>query len=242
MTTTRRIGERAARESAARRLRPNVELPLLLPRPNFLPVCPAFLAARMTCPTKLFGRWAPQFPCRMRPGRTLISSSRTVMAIGTRKTMTAGARCVEFLEVCEVSASKRPCPHAQNSQSNQPHAPDGGRGFYLAIRGWYLPAPTASHQNTRWQRQIAMKIMRSRLTGMVHNKLPDCGTRADRSTTGRTFDDRSGRAPGPGRLSEELRAERPTNSGERAIVSDSATATIFPLTRLPSIIGASIAT
>ena len=149
MTTTRRPGERAASESAARRPRPNVELPLLLSRPNSLPVCPAFLAARMTWPTKLFGRLAPRFPCWMRPGRTLISSSRTVTAVDIRKTVTDGARCVEFDELCEIGASGYPCPNAQNSQSNQPHAPDEGRGFYLAIRGWYLPAPTASHQNTQ---------------------------------------------------------------------------------------------
>ena len=60
------------------------------------------------------------------------------------------------------------------------------------------------------------------------NKLPDCGARADRSITGRTFDGRSGRTAGDGRSSEELLAERTTNSGERANVSESATATIFP--------------
>src|ERR1700722_18929648 len=149
MTTTRRPGERAASESAARRPRPNVELPLLLPRPNSLPVCPAFLAARMTWPTKLFGRLVPRFPCRMRPGRTLISSSCTVIAIGIRKTAADGAPGIEFVEVCDVRARRHPCPDSQNSQPNQPHAQDEGRGFYLAIRGSYLPIPTASHQNMR---------------------------------------------------------------------------------------------
>src|SRR5258708_20004250 len=89
----------------------------------------------MTWLTKLFGRLAPRLPCGMRPGRTLISSSRTVMAIDIRKTMADGARCVEFVELCDVGASRHACSNAQNSQSNQPHAPDGGRGFYLAIRG-----------------------------------------------------------------------------------------------------------
>src|SRR5258708_30094478 len=72
------------------------------------------------------------------------------------------------------------------------------------------------------------------------NKLPDCGTREDRSKTGRTSDGRSGRTPGDERSSEDLLAERTTNSGERANVSESATATIFPLTCLPPIIGAII--
>src|ERR1700737_1742990 len=150
MTTTRRLGERTASDSPTPRPPPNVERPLVpLPRPNSLPVCPALLAARMTWPTKLFGRLAPRFPCRMRPGRTLISSSRTVMAIGIRKIGADGAPGIEFVEICDVGASRHPCADAQNSQSNQPHAPDERRGFYLAIRGSYLPAPTASHQNMR---------------------------------------------------------------------------------------------
>jgi hypothetical protein len=150
ITTTRRLGERDARDSAARRPLPNAERPLVpLPRLNSLPVSPAFLAACMTWPTKLFGRLAPRFPCRIRPGRRLISSSRTVMAIDIREKMTDGARCIEFVELCDVSASRHPCPNTQNFQSNQPHAHDGRRGFHLAIRGSYLPAPTASHQNMR---------------------------------------------------------------------------------------------
>ena len=96
------------------------------------------------------------------------------------------------------------------------------------------------------QRQIAMKhdpdhCDPASLARCI-NKLPDCGTRADRSTAGRTVDGRSGRAPDNGRSSEERLSERTTNSGDRADVSDSATATIFPLTLLPPIIGASIAT
>jgi hypothetical protein len=85
----------------------------------------------------------------MRPGRTLISSSRTVIEIDTCETMADGAWRVEIVELCYGSAGSGPCPNGQNSQSNQPHAPDAGRGFYLAIRGWYLPAPTASHQTTQ---------------------------------------------------------------------------------------------
>jgi hypothetical protein len=60
------------------------------------------------------------------------------MAIDIRKTIADGARCVEFVELCDVDASRYLYPKAQNSQSNQPHAPDERRGFYLAIRGPYL--------------------------------------------------------------------------------------------------------
>jgi hypothetical protein len=72
-----------------------------------------------------------------------------VMAIDARKTTADGARRIEFVELYGGSASRHPCPNAQNPQSNQPHARDEGRGFYLAIRGWYHPAPTAFHQNTQ---------------------------------------------------------------------------------------------
>src|ERR1700738_4133681 len=176
MTTTRRPGERAASESAARRPLPNVERPFVPPpRPNSLPVYPAFLAARMTWPTKLFGRLAPRFPCRMRPGRTLISSSRAVMAIDIRKMMADCAPGVEFVELCDVGASRHPCPNAQNPQSNQPHAPDERRGFYLAIRGSYLPVPTASHQNKRLPTTACDEArsgsFRSGLAGKVHEQV-----------------------------------------------------------------------
>jgi hypothetical protein len=66
-----------------------------------------------------------------------------------RKTMADGARCIEFVDLYDGSASRYPRPNAQKSQSDQPHAPDERRGFYLAIRGSYLPAPTASHQTTQ---------------------------------------------------------------------------------------------
>jgi hypothetical protein len=57
------------------------------------------------------------------------------MAIGASKMLVDGARHVEFVELCDVGASRHPWPNAQNSQSNQPHAPDIRRGFYLAILG-----------------------------------------------------------------------------------------------------------
>ena len=69
--TTRREVERSDSERAARRPRPNREpLAPALMRPKLWPICPAFFAARITSPTKLFGGLAPWLSCRMRPGRT----------------------------------------------------------------------------------------------------------------------------------------------------------------------------
>jgi hypothetical protein len=47
--------------------------------------------------------------------------------------MADGAWRVEIVELCYGSAGSGPCPNGQNSQSNQPHAPDIRRGFYLAF-------------------------------------------------------------------------------------------------------------
>ena len=63
MTTTRRPGDGVARDSAARRPRPKVERPAEPPlRLNVWLRWPAFFAARITSPTKLFGRLAPWLP------------------------------------------------------------------------------------------------------------------------------------------------------------------------------------
>src|ERR1700686_660603 len=129
------------------------------------------------------------------------------------------------------------------------HPADGG-AFILPSVARISPHPLHPIRTCDDHRQTAMKHDLDHCDraspAWYTNKLPDCGTRADRSITGRTFDGRTGRTPGDGRSSEELitpvLAERTTNSGERANVSEPATATIFPLTCLPPIIGASIAT
>ena len=55
--------EREARNNAARRPRPKVERPAVLPLcPKARPPWPAFFAARITSPTKLFGRLALWLP------------------------------------------------------------------------------------------------------------------------------------------------------------------------------------
>ena len=59
--TTRRPVDRDERESAARRPRPKRErLRTALAAAKLLPTCPAFFAARITSPTKLFGRDRPR--------------------------------------------------------------------------------------------------------------------------------------------------------------------------------------
>ena len=150
MTTTRRPGEREDRDRAARRPRPKVDRPVVPPvRPKALPVWPAFFAARITSPTKLFGRLAPWLPWRMRPGRRWMSSSRVLMAARALRTGGDGALSVEFLGLCGASASWTCWSNAQIIQPNQPHAPDNGRRFYLAVRWSCSPAPPVRHSNPR---------------------------------------------------------------------------------------------
>jgi hypothetical protein len=45
-----------------------------------------------------------------------------------------GARIVEIVDLCGKSASGRDAPMCRKIQPNQPHAPDEGRRFYLAVR------------------------------------------------------------------------------------------------------------
>jgi hypothetical protein len=42
---------------------------------------------------------------------------------------------IEIVEISQANAGRPYDANAQNAQSNQPHAPDRGRRFYLAIRG-----------------------------------------------------------------------------------------------------------
>src|ERR1700761_4010739 len=132
-------------------------------------------------------------------------------------------------------------PKTLNPTNHMPQTKVGA--FILPSVAGIAPLPLHPIRTRSDQRQNAMEHSldhcdRASLAWCT-NKLPDCGTRADRSRTGRPLDGRSGRTPGDRRLSEELRAERTANSGERANMSDSATATLLPLTRLPPIIGAS---
>src|SRR6266700_2610009 len=74
------------------------------------------------------------------------------------------------------------------------------------------------------------------------NRLSDCGTSADRSTTTRPLGERFRCTPCGVRPTAEMLAARTGNNSDPAQVNDFATATILPSVRLPSIIGASVAT
>src|SRR5271155_1239924 len=106
MMTTRRLRGRVDRDRAARRPRPNVEPPAEPPlRPNVLPRWPAFFAARITSPTKVFGRLAPWLPWRMRPGRIRRSSSR-IVTVARAGNGGDGARIVEIVDLYGKGASR----------------------------------------------------------------------------------------------------------------------------------------
>ena len=150
MTTTRRPDGRDASDSAARRPRPKVERPADPPLPlKAGPRCPAFIAARITSATKPFGRLAPRWPGRMRPGRGLKSSSRVVMAGSGRAEPTDGARKLEIVGNCCESASRPRGPDDQNLQSDQPYAPGRRRRFYLAVHGRRAPTGSGQPSNER---------------------------------------------------------------------------------------------
>jgi hypothetical protein len=56
---------------------------------------------------------------------------------------------IEIAEIFQANAGKPYDAKAQNTQSNQPHAPDRGRRFYLAIPGRHLRASADSPTNMR---------------------------------------------------------------------------------------------
>ena len=153
MMTTRRPRGRVDRDRAARRPRPNVERPAEPPlRPNVLPRWPAFFAARITSPTKLFGRLAPWLPWRMRPGRTWRSSSRVVMAARAPANAGDGARSVEIAWKFTAKApAGADAPNVSKISNPTNHMrPTEGRRFYLAVR-WSCSSPAPVRpSNLRW--------------------------------------------------------------------------------------------
>ena len=150
MTTTRRVDERDASESAARRPRPKVDRPLPFPAPlNVAPRWPAFAAARITSPTKVFGRLAPRLPWRMRPGLAVKSSSALVMARAVLAEPEDGARSFDLLGILTENASTVAWPAGENPQSNQQHAPRRRRRFYLAVRWSVCRSPSRRRSNRR---------------------------------------------------------------------------------------------
>ena len=81
-------------ETAARRPRPNRERLLPWLDRKLSPTCPALFAARMTSPTKVFGRLAPRLPWLIRRGRTRTHHRR---ALSWRKTALCGAMALAAL-------------------------------------------------------------------------------------------------------------------------------------------------
>src|SRR5271154_1068690 len=85
----------------------------------------------------------------MRPGRGLKSSSRVVIAESALADHKDGAWRIENLGVSGESASRSSMPDAENLQSNQRHAPDRRRRFYLAVHGRRLPTGLIQPPNKR---------------------------------------------------------------------------------------------
>jgi hypothetical protein len=93
-----------------------------------------------------------------------------------------------------------------------------------------LPPPhIRARDNPRWttMKQDLDHFDRA-LLARCTNMLSDCGTSADRSTTARPLDRRSGRTLDDGQSAVELLAMRTTNNGEPAKGDSFATAAIFP--------------
>ena len=140
MTTTRRPGERAARESAARRPRPNVERPLL-------PAAPELLARMSGLPRgahdladeALWTFGAPvSVPDATGPNIDLVVAyghwRSTSAKRGRWRSMTLNSLSFAIRAPAGTSGRRRKTLNPTN------HMPrDGGRGFYLAIRGSISP-------------------------------------------------------------------------------------------------------
>ena len=149
MTMTRRPGERDDMESAARRPRPNVERPCARPlRPKPMPVWPAFFAARIASPTKLFGRFAPRAPCWMRPGWMLSSSSRVVIGMRRLSNACDGARRIELVESF--------CGERQQvAMAQMPKIPNPTNHMRpTAVGAFILPSAVGAHELSTSGRRI----------------------------------------------------------------------------------------
>ena len=111
MMTTRRPGERERQRQGGAPASPERRAALRRRRcgRSVLPVWPAFFAARITSPTKVFGRLAPWLPWRMRPGRTWRSSSRVVMAARASGNGGDGARIVEIVGTLRQERQQAGC-------------------------------------------------------------------------------------------------------------------------------------
>src|ERR1700730_14033236 len=147
MTTTRRPGDRCDNESAAPHPRPKVERLGQAVPPKRLPVYPAFFAARMTSPIKVFGLPSPR--PRTRPSRTRRSSSRWVMDVSKPYQDERWRRERWKRGPFGRRRQQRELRRAWKLLPNQPYAPDRRRRFYLAIVRSVGLRPRVSTSNTR---------------------------------------------------------------------------------------------
>src|SRR5690242_114002 len=167
MMTIRRLGVWEDNDSAACRPRPNVEPCFLAPRrAKPLPVWPALFAACITWPMKVFGLPAPRLR-RMRPGRTRKSSSRAfIVEPRCAETADVGGG-IDFHGIWGGSASTAVgCEHSRH-QSNQPHAPDRGRRFYLALPDLFVSVLSLHSSSGMLWRAISGSFVHERLSGGV---------------------------------------------------------------------------
>jgi len=200
--TTRRAFARSRIEIAARRPRPKEDRPRLRPDRKLLPTCPAFFAARITSPTKVFGFLPPRLPWRMRPGRIRRLSSGMVIGRNRSSSQCDGAWKIDFVGQIGGSASSPHRSQWQIPQSNQPHAPRRWPAFYLAVHGlvgWSSPLPRAHTQTHPMDRQTPMRPKAAHNLGSRSdrgaNSPSDCGSRSVQSVAGLTTDRRLPRSP-----------------------------------------------
>ena len=78
--------------------------------------------------------------CRAGYGQAECADHRRCVVMGSRPRDAERRRSdLEIVAQFARSASSGDRGSCQKSQSHQPHAPDRGRRFYLAVRGWCLP-------------------------------------------------------------------------------------------------------
>jgi hypothetical protein len=103
MIVTRRLGDRGDRRGHATAAGDGRARIARARELKVLPVCPALFAARITSPTKVFGRLVPRLPRWIRLGWTRKSLSRTVTVLCFPALQ--GARGLEMLGLFAESAS-----------------------------------------------------------------------------------------------------------------------------------------
>ena len=150
--------EGSDRESAARRPRPKRERPAppLRGRRSRRHGRPS---SRLASPRRRSssGRLAPWFAVRGcgRPDMEVVIA--LVMADAPRLRTATALGSLKFVDHSGKSASRPGSRCAQNTQPNQPHAPDRRRRFSLAVRWSCSPAPPSDTQTCAKARQTAMK-------------------------------------------------------------------------------------